>query len=67
MSSGEEAWFSDKDWQAAIFAAQRADLDLKPHMREWSRVPDPQVARLLTGAIEHLAREGLIDVPGRTL
>ena len=67
MSSDGEAWFSDHDWQAAIDAAQRADLDLKPPMTGWSRVPGPQVARLLTGAIEHLARGGLIEIPGRTL
>lgn len=66
MSTGE-AWFSDRDWQAAIFAAQRADLDMKPPASGWSRVPDPQVARLLTGAIEHLARTGVIEIPGRTL
>lgn len=66
MSSGE-AWFDGHDWQAAIDAAQTADLAGRPPGFSWSRVPDPQVARLLTGAIEHLVRDGLLDVPGRTL
>lgn len=39
----------------AIEAAQAYDLAHRPPRRNWGRVPDEQVGRLLRGAAAHLA------------
>jgi hypothetical protein len=33
-----------------VKAAQKYDLENRPYRQNWQRVPDSQVARLLTGA-----------------
>jgi hypothetical protein len=50
--------------QAAIDAAQAYDLAHRPPARNWGRVPDDQVARLLAGAAPHLHAAWLATVTG---
>ncbi len=47
-----------------IRAAQKYDLENSPRDRNWSRVPDSQVARLLIGAKLARAEAGSPDSPG---
>lgn len=48
--SGEAAAVMD----ALVKAAQQNDHDTRPPHRNWQRVPDNQVARLLAGALDEL-------------
>lgn len=43
-----------------VRAAQEYDLENRPRDRNWSRVPDSQVARLITGAWKRAKRQ---DIP----